>query len=116
MMLTLIALFALCAVITVRDVRYRLVYGADVILLIALRVLASIFSLYPEASGLQPGRWGFGALATSALAALAVTVLGHWGGWFRMFRATRLLVGEMCFFLRHAVRSSALLILISISV
>lgn len=75
MMLTLIALFALCAVIAVRDVRYRLVYGADVILLIALRVLASIFSLYPEASGLQPGRWGFGALATSALAALAVTVL-----------------------------------------
>ncbi len=81
MTLLLIVLFALSVAVTVRDVRYRLVYGEDVILLVALRVLAAVFALYPEVSGLQPGRWGFGALATSALAALAAAVLFWALGW-----------------------------------
>ena len=86
MTLLLIVLFALSVAVTVRDVRYRLVYGEDVILLVALRVLAAVFALYPEVSGLQPGRWGFGALATSALAALAAAVLFWALGWLGLAR------------------------------
>ncbi len=54
MVALLVALLCVFAVITVRDVRYRLVYGEDLLFLVALRLLAAAGSLFPDASGLAP--------------------------------------------------------------
>lgn len=59
MIVLLIALFCLFFLITIRDVRYRLVYGEDLLMLVSLRMLAAVLSLYPDESGLQAYQWGF---------------------------------------------------------
>lgn len=75
MVALLVALLCVFAVITVRDVRYRLVYGEDLLFLVALRLLAAAGSLFPDASGLAPAQWGFQVLGTQMPASLLVAVL-----------------------------------------
>lgn len=69
MIVLLVALFCLFALITIRDVRYRLVYGEDLLMLVSLRILAAALSLYPSESSLPVHQWGFGSLGVSALVA-----------------------------------------------
>ena len=75
MIVLLIALFCLFFLITIRDVRYRLVYGEDLLMLVSLRILAAALSLYPDESGLQAYQWGFASLGVSALVACFVAAL-----------------------------------------
>lgn len=75
MVALLVALLCVFAVITVRDVRYRLVYGEDLLFLVALRLLAAAGSLFSDASGLAPAQWGFQVLGTQMPASLLVAVL-----------------------------------------
>ena len=75
MIVLLIALFCLFFLITIRDVRYRLVYGEDLLMLVSLRILAAVLSLYPDESGLQAYQWGFASLGVSALVACFVAAL-----------------------------------------
>ena len=75
MIVLLIALFCLFFLITIRDVRYRLVYGEDLLMLVSLRILAAALSLYPDESGLQAHQWGFASLGVSALVTCFVTAL-----------------------------------------
>lgn len=75
MIVLLIALFCLFFLITIRDVRYRLVYGEDLLMLVSLRMLAAALSLYPDESGLQAYQWGFASLGVSALVACFVAAL-----------------------------------------
>lgn len=72
MVALLVALLCVFAVITVRDVRYRLVYGEDLLFLVALRLLAAAGSLFPDASGLAPAQWGFQVLGAQMPASLLV--------------------------------------------
>ncbi|MEI3324118.1 MAG: prepilin peptidase [Eggerthellaceae bacterium] len=69
MIVLLVALFCLFALITIRDVRYRLVYGEDLLILVSLRILAAALSLHPNESSLPVHQWGFGSLGVSALVA-----------------------------------------------
>ena len=75
MIVLLIALFCLFFLITIRDVRYRLVYGEDLLMLVSLRILTAALSLYPDESGLQAYQWGFASLGVSALVACFVAAL-----------------------------------------
>ena len=75
MIVLLIVLFCLFFLITIRDVRYRLVYGEDLLMLVSLRILAAALSLYPDESGLQAYQWGFASLGVSALVACFVAAL-----------------------------------------
>ena len=95
MIVLLIALFCLFFLITIRDVRYRLVYGEDLLMLVSLRILAAVFSLYPDESGLQAYQWGFASLGVSALVACFVAAL-FWalgGGDVLLLAACCLFVG-----------------------
>ena len=67
MIALLIAIFCLFVLITIRDVRYRLVYGEDLLLLVSLRIFAAALSLYPDEFGLQAHQWGFAPLGVSIL-------------------------------------------------
>ena len=69
MIVLLIALFCLFFLITIRDVRYRLVYGEDLLMLVSLRILAAALS------GWQAYQWGFASLGVSALVACFVAAL-----------------------------------------
>lgn len=81
MIVLLVALFCLFVLITIRDVRYRLVFGEDLLLLVSLRILAAALSLYPDESGLQAHQWGFASLGVSALVA-CFTAVSFWVlGW-----------------------------------
>lgn len=80
-------LFVLFCLITVRDVRYRLVYGEDLALLIAVRVFAAACSLFPDVSMLAAERWGALALGQSFVATLALSLV---------FWALGFLVSRIC--------------------
>ena len=59
MIVLLIALFCQFFLITIRDVRYRLVYGEDLLMLVSLRMLAAVLSMYPDETGYQAYQGGF---------------------------------------------------------
>ena len=75
MIALLIAIFCLFVLITIRDVRYRLVYGEDLLLLVSLRIFAAALSLYPDEFGLQAHQWGFAPLGVSVLVSCIAAAL-----------------------------------------
>lgn len=74
-------LFVLFCLVTVRDVRFRLVYGEDLALLASVRILVAACSLFPDATALDPARWGFPALGESVFAGLVASFLLLALGW-----------------------------------
>ena len=114
MVVLLIALFCLFFLITIRDVRYRLVYGEDLLMLVSLRILAAALSLYPDESGLQAYQWGFASLSVSALVACFVAAL-FWalGQLVSKVSSGAALGGETCCCWLHAACLSVRAILIA---
>lgn len=83
-----IAVALLCMRIHCRDMRERLVYGADVLLLIALRLvvmgavaLAQVLGEADDVFGLTYEQWGARALLESFVWATAISVLMWVIGW-----------------------------------
>lgn len=76
-----VVLFGLFCLVTVRDIRFRLVYGEDLALLASVRVLAAACSLFPDVTALEPVRWGFPTLGESVVAGLVASFLLWALGW-----------------------------------